>query len=110
MDPFDQKGIEVHLRREFAAENFLISQHAQQEMVEENILLAEVIEAMAICRLLENYPEHQRGACGLFHGLTGFGRAIHVVCTTIRPIPIIITVYEPTPPKWVNPFERGDNS
>jgi hypothetical protein len=55
---------------------------------------------------LENYPEHRRGACCLLSGFTHGGRRIHIVCTTARPVLIIITVYEPRPPKWVTPTRR----
>ncbi|MBI3972422.1 MAG: DUF4258 domain-containing protein [Chloroflexi bacterium] len=56
--------------------------------------------------MLENYPEHRRGACCLIGGTTSTGRPIHVVCTTARPMLIIITAYEPQPPKWITPTQR----
>jgi hypothetical protein len=31
---------------------------------------------------------------------------VHVVCTTARPVLIIITVYEPRLPKWLTPTNR----
>ena len=86
--------------------NLRISQHAHQEMVEENILLDEVLEAISKGRILEDYPQHRRGACCLLYGLTEAGRAIHIVCTTAQPILIIITVYEPKLPKWTTPTQR----
>jgi hypothetical protein len=42
-------------------ENFRVTQHAQQEMVEEEITLDEVLQAIATGRVLENYPEHRSG-------------------------------------------------
>ncbi len=50
---------------------------------------------------LETYRNHRKTTP------TKAGRPIHVVCTTSHPTLIIITVYEPTPPKWVTPVERG---
>ena len=90
-----------------AAGQFRLTQHAQQEMAEEAITLGQVLEVVASGRILEAYPEHPRGACGLINGTTLSGRPLHVVCTIGRPLLIIITVYEPKPPKWLTPMERG---
>jgi hypothetical protein len=95
------------LRSQAAQENVRVTQHAQQEMVEEGITLDEVVEAIASGQILENYLEHRRGACCLINGRTKQGRPLHVVCTTARPVLIIITVYEPKAPKWVTPTRRG---
>ncbi|MBU0703503.1 MAG: DUF4258 domain-containing protein, partial [Chloroflexi bacterium] len=106
VDVTDWKVVLERIRAQAGAENIRITQHAQQEMVEENIVLDEVLEALAGGQILENYPEHRRGACCLLNGLTQDGRPLHVVCTTARPKLIIITVYEPKPPKWVTPTQR----
>jgi hypothetical protein len=75
-------------------------------MVEEDITLDDTIEALMVGDILENYPQHRCGACCLINGLTDAGRALHVVCTTAQPTLIIITVYEPKPPKWLTPTQR----
>ena len=106
----DSVNLEVvleRLRAHAAQENIPVTQHAQQEMVEEEINLSEALEANAKGQILENYPEHRRGACCLVDGTTQRGRPMHVVCTTARPVLIIVTVYEPKTPKWVTPTERG---
>ncbi len=87
-------------------ENIRVTQHAQQEMAEEDITLDDVLRAIAKGQILENYPEHRRGACCLLNGVTKEGRPLHIVCTTVRPVLIIITVYEPKPPKWTTPTQR----
>ncbi len=97
----------IRLIRTEAKENHIrLTQHAQQEMVEEDIILDEVLEVINTGHVLENYPEHRRGACCLLNGFTRNGRSIHIVCTVARPLLIIITVYEPKPPKWVTPTQR----
>lgn len=83
-----------------------ITLHAHQEMVEEGISYEEVLQAIASGQILENYPQHKRGPCCLLGGVTQTGRPLHVVCTTNQPMLIIITVYEPRPPKWVTPTQR----
>jgi hypothetical protein len=110
MGEFDVTNLEAILEQihtQAAAENIRITQHAQQEMVEEDITLAEVLQAIATGQMVENYPEHRRGACCLLNGHAQQGRSLHIVCTTVQPVLIIITVYEPKPPKWVTPTQRG---
>ena len=94
------------IRAQADVENIRITQHAQQEMAEEDVAFDEVLEGIATGQILENYPEHRRGACCLLNGLTKKARPLHIVCTTTRPVLIIITVYEPKPPKWTTPTQR----
>ncbi len=100
------KSVLERMRAQVDIENIRVTQHAQQEMVEEDITLDEVIEAIDKGQILENYPKHRRGACCLLNGLTQKGRPLHIVCTTARRVLIIITVYEAKPPKWVTPIQR----
>jgi len=90
-----------------AAGALRITQHAHQEMVEENVSLDALLEVIASGQVLEDYPQHKRGPCCLVSGHTRAGRPVHVVCTTAQPTLIIITVYEPKPPKWLTPTERS---
>jgi len=101
-----QKTALGRIRAQAEAENIRVTQHAQQEMTEEDISLDEVLEAIATGQILENYPEHRRGACCLLSGVAKKDRPLHVVCTTARPTLIIITVYVPKPPKWTTPAQR----
>ena len=83
------------IQQQTITEQLRLTQHAQQEMVEEDIVLDDVLEAIATGQILEYYPEHRRGARCLLGGYTYTGRALHIVCTTANPILIIITVYVP---------------
>jgi hypothetical protein len=96
------------IRGKIEAGEFRITQHAQQEMVEEDITLGEVIEAISTGTILEDYPQHRRGPCCLISGETGDQRQLHVVCTTDLPLVVVITTYEPKPPKWVTPSRRRE--
>lgn len=106
LDTRDLEAVLRRIRTQGAEENIRITQHAQQEMVEEGITLGEVLEAISVGQILENCPEHRRGARCLLNGHTHGGRPIHIVCTTTRPTLIIITAYESKPPKWVTPTQR----
>ena len=82
------------------------SVHAHREMVADGFTLADVCEGLTKGQLLEDYPGHKRGACALFAGVALDGRPVHIVCTTGGDVLIVITVYEPKPPKWPTPTER----
>jgi hypothetical protein len=47
-----------------------VTQHAREEMADEEITLDEVLEAVANGQILEDYAEHKRGACCLLYGRT----------------------------------------
>lgn len=104
----DLQDILRKIRRHIESGAFRITQHAQQEMVEENIMLDEVLEAVSRGAILEDYPQHRRGPCCLLSGETARSRPLHVVCTTDLPMVIVITAYEPKPPRWATPFRRGE--
>ncbi|HEX7184039.1 MAG TPA: DUF4258 domain-containing protein [Thermoanaerobaculia bacterium] len=107
LDPADTAATVRRLHDQAKQESLRITQHAQQEMAEEDILISDVLAALRSCQIVENYPEHRRGPCCLVCGYTEQGRPLHVVCTTTKPLLILITVYEPKPPKWVTPTQRG---
>ena len=106
-DPADIPAVVEAIRARARGEDIRLTQHAQQEMVEEAIPLEDVLEALASCELLEDYPDHRRGPCGLVLGYTVGGRPLHIVCTTAASPLIVVTVYEPRPPKWTSPTRRG---
>lgn len=108
-DVTDFEAVLKRIHAQADEENIRITQHAHQEMVEEDITLEEVLEAISAGQILENYPDHRRGACCLLNGHTQDKRPLHIVCTTARSVLIIITVYEPKPPKWISPTQRGDS-
>ncbi|UCE05929.1 MAG: DUF4258 domain-containing protein [bacterium] len=94
------------IRSQASEENIRVSQHAQQEMVEDEFTLDDVIEGIEPGDIIENYPEHKRGVCCLINGSSQGVHPIHIVCTTTQPKLIIITVYEPKAPKWITPTQR----
>jgi len=105
-DAVGLSSILLRIRSQALANNIRVTQHAQQEMVEEEITLDQVLQAVASGQIVEDYPEHLRGACCLIGGVSDGGRPLHVVCTSAQPTLIIITVYEPLPPKWISPTQR----
>ncbi|MGI9861522.1 DUF4258 domain-containing protein [Moorella naiadis] len=57
--------------------------------------------------ILEDYPNDPRGPSALVLGYAENGRPLHAVCAfDPSGILLIITVYEPEPPKWENARTR----
>jgi hypothetical protein len=107
MDGARNQEVVDRIRKQIASGDFRLTAHAQQEMVDESIWLDDLISALCAPELLENYPEDRRGPSCLVLGYSLGGRPIHVVCTANQPTLVVITVYEPSPPKWQDPRQRG---
>ena len=105
-DAVELEALIARIKSQAGAGAFRVTQHAHQEMVEEEITLDEVVQAIQRGEILEDYPEHRRGACCLVNGFTDEGRPLHLVCTTGQPLLILITAYRPRPPKWLTPRDR----
>ena len=90
-----------------SSNQFQLTEHAHKERQEEAIELREIKEALMTCELLEDYPHDPRGASCLVLGYSG-EKPIHVVCGRARnEWLLVITVYIPKPPKWVDPRTRA---
>ncbi len=103
----DSEVLLDRIQRQMEEGSLRLTLHAQQEMVDENVKVDDIYDAIATGQVLENYPQHRRGACCLLCGHTHQGRFLHIVCTTANSKLIVITVYEPRPPKWITPTYRG---
>ena len=105
--PRDAEAIQSSIRELVAAGAYRVTRHAHEEMVAEDISLADVFDAIGTGVLIEDYADHRRGPCCLLSGATRSGRPLHVVCSTEPPVIILVTVYEPKPPRWETPRRRG---
>jgi hypothetical protein len=67
-----------------------------------------VVMSIANGEVIENYPEDPRGHSCLVLEYVGPGKPMHAVCG-LDPsgILIVITVYFPEPPKWIDERTRG---
>lgn len=107
---FDEQAVADKIREQAQDRLVKFTQHAHQEMRNDEVTIPELLSMLADCHILENYPEYERGPCCLVGGQGHNGRALHAVCTTTLPELVIITVYEPTKPYWETPFKRGMRS
>ena len=85
------------------------SHHAEVEREAEAITIADIKAAILNGKLLEDYPDDARGHSCLVSGIAKDGRPLHVVLTILSSIEqvLIITVYIPTQPKWLDPHTRA---
>ena len=95
-------------REKAQQEKVRLSHHAQQERLDENISTEDIVATLKNGREVEVYPDDPRGPSALIAGQDGRGRWIHAVCGNFdQECLLVITVYLPQPPKWVDPFTRG---
>lgn len=103
----DEEALIARIRRRGAAGNFVPTTHARDEMDAESISFNKMRQALATCQMLEDYFDARRGSCCLVYGVATNSRPLHMVCTSVRSTLMIITVYEPKPPHWITPIQRG---
>ena len=89
-------------------DQYYFSKHGDLERQNDNLTIAEVEEGLLGGRILEKYEDTGRGESCLVVGFTQTGKPIHVVCGKNDDFMVIITVYIPTPPKFITPYERGN--
>jgi len=84
---------------------FMISDHADNEASDELIDVAEIKSAVLNDEILEQYEDTGRGESCLVLGFVN-QRPIHVVCGWRRGKVVIITVYIPKPPQFIDARTR----
>ncbi len=90
------------------AQHYRWSRHADRERQSDALTLAEVEQALLTGRILEDYPDTGRGESCLLADFADSGKPIHAVGGRQGDWLVIVTVYIPTPPKFITPFERGN--
>jgi signal recognition particle GTPase len=90
-------------------DQYLYSLHAEIERKADELTFAQVEEALLNGKILEQYPDTGRGGSCL---VVGFSTEIpiHVICGWHGEKIALITVYIPTPPKFIDPWTRGNKS
>ena len=85
------------------------SHHAEVEREVEAITIDNIKTAILNGELLEDYPDDPRGHSCLMLGTAQDGRPVHVVLTILAQVEqvLIITVYIPSRPKWLDPRTRA---
>ena len=94
------------VREKVSTGQFELSKHAVDQSIVRRIGVQELREAVAAGEVIEDYPDDKYGPSCLIFGTTSAGRFLHVQCTYPSRTPVrIITLYEPTPDRWID-FRR----
>jgi hypothetical protein len=95
------------IRRQLAAGEFEFSRHAFKRAIERNISDAEIQQAGAQARLIEDYPDDKYAPSSLLLGFTVTGRPLHIQASHVdSDLLKIITIYEPNPAEWYDYARR----
>jgi len=86
---------------------YVYSLHAEVERKADGLTFAQVEEALLSGEILEQYPNTGRGKSCLVVGFAG-DVPIHAVCGWRGEKIVLITVYIPRPPKFADPWTRGE--
>jgi signal recognition particle GTPase len=97
------EDIKDHVR----ADQYLYSLHAEIERKADELTFTQVEEALLTGEILEQYPDTGRGGSCLIVGFAG-EIPVHVVCGWRGEKIALITVYVPAPPKFIDPWTRGN--
>jgi len=91
------------------ANQYVYTVHADIERKADGLTLAQVEAALLSGEILEQYPDTGRGESCL---VVGFAEdiPIHTVCGWRGDKISLITAYIPGPPKFVDPWTRGERS
>ena len=100
----DIKQIKEKVRQE----SYLYSHHADLERQADELTFAEIEIALLNGEILEQYLDDIRGESCLILGFSN-ETAVHIVCGWRGDKIVIITVYIPKPPKFIDPKTRGSH-
>lgn len=96
---------EIKLRVQ--ANQYVYTLHADLERKADELSLAQVEQAISAGEVLEQYADEGRGESCLLVG-SADNIPIHIVCGWRGEKVAIITVYIPGPPKFIDPWTRGE--
>lgn len=97
--------MEIELIRQSVAAGWLrVTDHADEEMAADGLLLDDVLASLSVGEVIEDYPsDHPLPSC-LIYGEANEGMPIHSVWayneSTGRAV--LVTVYRPDPNRWVS--------
>jgi hypothetical protein len=95
------------IRRQLAAGEFEFSRHAFKRAIERNISDAEIQQAGAHAKIIEDYPDDKYAPSSLLLGYTVTGRPLHIQASHVdSDLLKIITIYEPDPAEWYDYARR----
>ncbi len=96
------------IKTKVRANEYIYPHHADLAHRADDLTLAQVEDTLLTGEILEQYPDTGRGESCLVVGFSG-ETPIHAVCGWRGDQVVLITVYIPGPPKFVDPWTRGES-
>jgi hypothetical protein len=93
------------IKNAFIERNFRYTKHGAEQRINRDISSDEIEQAVLAGEIIEDYPFDKYGPSCLILGKTERGRTLHIQIA-LYPIISIVTVYEPTPEKWIKDIIR----
>jgi hypothetical protein len=84
-----------------------ISGHGYDEIVNDDLTAAEIIDSLPLAVCVEEYLDYHKGPCVLVLPFTLEGSPVHVLWGMARStpdVPTLITAYRPDPDRWTDDF------
>ena len=95
------------IQRSYRSNSYRFTYHGLQEATADDLTVEQVRSAIihSGAEIVEDYPDHPRGACCLILGWLDDGQPIHAVVSYPTDV-TVITVYRPDERRWPNPRFR----
>lgn len=95
------------IKEKIRSNQYMYSYHAEIERKADSLTFAQIETALLNSHILEQYADTGRGESCL---VIGFAEdiPIHAVCDWRGEKIVLITVYIPRPPKFIDPWTRGE--
>jgi len=85
-------------------DNYLVTGHATEEMMADDLTLADILASVKRGEIIEDYPKDFPFPSCLIFGQNDKGEPIHTVWghDRGRQLAILITTYRPDPERWID--------
>ena len=87
----------------------VVSEHAAQELLNDDIYPPEILAGLSLAVMVEDYPDHPRGPCVLVLQRDSRAQPVHAVWRIPkgRTEPaVVVTAYRPDSSRWSADFTR----
>lgn len=89
------------IKKKIRNQKYDLSIHAHNERQEEQITVEEIEKVLLKGDIIEQYPNDPRGGSCLVAGMVS-DKPLHVACGMRGSRLLIVTVYRPKPPVWID--------